>query len=325
MTLQCVVCGGKTDAMLCARCCDEIARALGDLPSDLADLEAVATRQAAGPLGLGHGHYAARTDPTGDWQSLDAPTDEPWVFAAGAADQLWAVGNTLSTWIRHLCEARGLTPPAASRGSWTARTWRTLRIERNRMRVQIHTQRVFLPAGEQPFTAVICWLLEHLDVVRLDEAAAQIHDELTSLPIENRRWIMPPPPEEEFHGLCDAPDVRADLIDGAITPRVSTCGTRLWSRENAARIDCRACGATYTRAERQASMLAELTDAVDTVRAVASTLTKLGRPVTDKQIRNMLGRGLIASRGRVPIMVRVGDVLEQLKAMQTRRAGKRAA
>lgn len=318
MTLTCTVCQASTDAALCKRCTAEIERALAELPADLADLQAVATRQAAGPLGLGHGHYCERVDPREAWQPSDAPTDEPWVFAAGAADQLWAVGNTLSTWIRHLCESRGIESPRASRGTWTTR--RRLRITRNRAHWWV--ERVFIPSTDQPLSVLIDWLLSNLDAVRCDVAAAQIHDELTSLPIENRRWIMLPPPEEEFHGLCDSPDVRADLIDGAITPRVSTCGTRLWSREKAQRIDCPTCGATYTRAERQASMLAELVDTLGTVRQVAATLTTLGRPVTVNQINHWVKRGQIAARGTVPRMVRIGDVLDQRAATTARRLSK---
>jgi hypothetical protein len=282
---NCQVCDAQTSAFLCARCTAEIERALAELPADLTDLQAVATRQAAGPLGLG--------DPARQWDGPrqdGALGDAGWVFAPGAADQLWVVGNTVTTWARHLASSRGVELPA-----WVADALTASR-----------------------------WLLSSLDAIRHDEAAAQIHDEITSLPVENRRWIMPPPPEEEFHGLCDAADVAAELEGQDVRLSVGRCGTQLWSREQAQRIDCPVCGASYTRAERQASMLTELVDTLGTVRQVASTLTTLGRPVTDKQIRNMLGRGLIAARGREPIMVRVGDVLDQREKM-LRRAGKRAA
>lgn len=313
---NCQVCDATTTAFLCKPCTSEIERALGDLPSDLADLQAVATRQAAGPLGLG--------DPARQWDGPRADGalgDAPWTFAWAAADQLAVVANTLSTWTRHLCEARGLTPPVAVRGQWFDRSAVVIRANRA---VQLRRWRVFAPASEQPFSALIGWLLTNLDSIRHDEAAAQIHDEITSLPIENRRWIMPPPPEEEFHGLCDAADVRVavgvrlwieanrmHIEHGVIRPSVGRCGTQLWSREKAQRIDCPACGMSYTRAERQASMLAELVDTLGTVRQVASTLTTLGRAVTVGQIDGWIRRGLILSRGGTPRMVRVGDVLDQ--------------
>lgn len=317
--IDCAVCGAAADAYLCRRCTAEVERALAELPADLADLQAVASRQAAGPLGLGHGHYCERADPRAAWQSLDAPTDEPWVFAAGAADQLWAVGNTLSTWIRHLAESRGIEPPRASRGIWTTR--RRLRIARNR--AQLRTERVFIPSTDQPVAVLIAWLLSNLDSIRLDEAAEQIHDELTSLPVENRKWIFGKPPAEEFYGLCDAADVRADLDGDHVTPRVSTCGTKLWGAREAKRIDCPVCGASYSRAERHASMLTGLADTLGTVRQVASTLTTLGKPVTVDQINRWVKRGLITERGARPRMVRVGDVLAQRTAVRERAAARR--
>jgi hypothetical protein len=313
--IACVVCQADTDAALCRRCTDEIESALAELPADLADLQAVATGQAAGPIGLG--------DPARQWdgpRSDGALGDARWVFAPGAADQLWAIGNTLSTWIRHLCEQRGLTPPAATRGAYT--THSALVIRDNRP-VEVRRWRVFHPAPDQPVTTIIGWLLTNLDAIRLDEAAAQIHDELTALPIENRRWIMLPPPEEEFHGLCDAADVAATLDDGRVSLSVGRCGTRLWSREGAQRIDCPVCGASYSRAERQTSMLAELVDTLGTVRQVASTLTTLGRSVTVKQIDHWVRRGMVANRGGVPKLVRVGDVLAQRAALLERAAARR--
>lgn len=305
--IACAVCQAATDAALCRRCTDEIERALAELPADLENLEAVATGQAAGPVGLG--------DAAHQWdgpRSDGALGDAPWVFAPGAADQLWVVGNTLSTWIRHLCEQRGCAVP------------RLVTVDTIAARGSLTRGAVFSSTASVAASADAArWLLAHLDSIRLDVAAAQIHDELTALPVENRRWITLPPPAEEFHGLCDAPDVRAELDGDHVTPRISTCGTRLWSREGAQRIDCPVCGASYSRAERQTSMLKELTDTLGTVRQVAATLTSLGRSVTVKQIDHWVRRGFVANRGGMPKLVRVGDVLDQREAFLKRAAARR--
>lgn len=322
--ITCGVCGGACQGFLCRRCLAEIERALGDLPADLVDLQAVATRQAHGPLGLGAGHMleggrdGRPAVAIGDATS-DALGDAGWVFAWAAADQLWVIGVTLSTWIRHLCEQRGLQPPRASRGTYT--THRGLRVERNRM--QVRTWRVFHPSPDQPVSPLIAWLLRNLDAVAQDEAAVQLHDEITSLPVANQRYILGRAPADEFYGLCDEPDVRVEQDGPTLTPRVGRCGTQLFGPRDAKQVDCPVCGASYTREQRHDSMVRELTDTLGTVRQVASTLTTLGRPVTIGQIDGWLRRGLIVSRGGTPRLVRVGDVLDRRAAMRKRRTTRR--
>lgn len=317
--MTCTVCGGPVrDANLCKPCTRELERAIAELPADLRDLELVATRQAAGPLGLG--------DPARQWDGPPedgALGDEPWVFAPAAADQLWAAANTITTWIRHLCETRGIQSPTATRG--THQTVRQLHIDRNRMHVR--TRRVFVPSPDQPLGPLVEWLLTNLDAIRQDEAAAQIHDELTGLHTENERWILGRPGLDEYFGVCDAPDVRVEQgDDGTLHPVVSTCGVHLFGITDAKHIDCRACGARYTRSERETAMLRQMADRLATVRQAASALTKLGRTVTVKQIDGWLRRGLIVARGldqNRHRLVLVGDVLTQRQAVLDRAATRR--
>jgi hypothetical protein len=304
---SCRVCDADTNAYLCKVCARELEKALAELPSDLVDLQAVATRQASGPLGLGVGHYGQRDDTDGPWLTIDAAADDPWVFAPAASDQLWVIGNTLSTWIRHLCESRGLQPPIAPRGLWITR--RQLIVLRNRWGSRIW--REFVPSADQPLADLAVWLVAHIDTIRHDEAAGEIHDEITGMQAENARWILGRPPADEFYGLCDLPDVRVEIDGGELRPVVSTCGAKIFGAIDAKRIDCPACGASYSRAERHESMVAELADSLGTIRQVAATLTKLGRAVTGKQIEGWLRRGLISDRGGHPRLVRVGDVLAQ--------------
>lgn len=317
--MTCAVCGGIVrDANLCKACTRELERAIAELPADLRDLQLVATRQATGPLGLG--------DPNRQWDGppeVGALGDEPWVFAPAAADQLWAAANTITTWIRHLCEARGVQSPTATRGTYETMT--RLRVHRNRAHVE--TVRVFTPSPDQPMRPLVEWLLANLDAIRLDEAAAQIHDELTGLHAENERWILGRPGLDEYFGVCDAPDVRVEqAADGTLHPMVSTCGVHLFGVSDAKRVDCRACGATYTRSERETAMLRQMADRLATVRQAASALTKLGRAVTVKQIDGWLRRGLITARGvdqNRHRLVLVGDVLTQRQAVLDRAAARR--
>lgn len=290
MTRPCDVCQADTDAYLCRRCTAEVERALAELPADLTDLQAVATRQAAGPLGLGHGHYVELGRNGAPNVAIDAATDEPWVFAVGAADQLWVIGNTLSTWTRHLCETRGLEPPRASRGTWTERSWWTLRIERNRMRIDTHRQRVFVPSPDQPLADLSRWLLTNLDAIRLDEAAAQIHDEITGMRRENHRWIIGRG-HPMFAGRCDAADVRADFQpDGTITPHVGVCGADLYGYLTERVVRCTTCGAEYDLAERKRWMLDQVDDQWATAHVIADALTNLDEPLNAATLRSWVAR-----------------------------------
>lgn len=328
----CRVCESSTDGFLCSRCLGEIERALGDLPADLADLQLVATRQARGPLGLGHGHYAEGGRNGVPAVGIEAVTDEPWVFAWGAADQLWAVGNTLSTWVRHICESRGLEPPQASRGRWSEHSAVVIRANRA---LELRRWREFTPAPEQPFTLLVGWLLnpDVLTAIRYDEAAEQIHEQLTGLQRENHRWIvgrgMP-----MFAGRCDAADVRAEMDqDGTITPRVGVCGADLYGYLTEKVVRCQACSAEYDLAERKRWMLDQVDEQWAPAQLIADALTTLDEPVNASTLRTWIDRdaGLTRPAERPLIrqvavdddgrpLYRVGDVRARIAWSRARRA-----
>jgi hypothetical protein len=319
---NCQVCDAQTSAFLCARCTAEIERALAELPADLSDLQAVATRQAAGPLGLG--------DPARQWDGPrqdGALGDTGWVFAPGAADQLWVVGNTVTTWARHLASSRGVELPA-----WVADARTASR-----------------------------WLLSNLDAIRHDEAAAQIHDEITSLPVENERWIVGRPSRDQFYGVCDAPDVRSEFSrpsdapvgprcygltscghescdairtaerEPVIVTRASTCGADLYGQPDAERVRCQACGRTYATKDRRDEMRTAIPDQLGTIPEVAAALSSLDRPVHVEALNSAVRRGQVAVRGHGPRserLVRVGDVeawLNERDAKATKRRNITAA
>lgn len=299
MTPRCQCGRPSPDAFLCRDCADKLRRVLDDLPGDLADLQRAATRQTRGPLGLGsEERFGERRDTRSPWEPVGPPVDGAlgdagWVYAPGASDLLWTAGNTLTTWVRHLCESRGIGVPERGES---------------------------LPA----------WLSGRIEAIRQDDAAAQIYDELTWLAGAINSEILGPPPPDEFFGLCDAPDVRVEITDAGLRPVPGTCGTKLWGPRDAQRVKCPVCGQDYTRAERHASMLHEMRDRLGSVSAVAAVLTTLGRPVTIKQIDGWLYRGLISPRGnsvesgRIVRMVLVGDILERLDELARRAATRRA-
>lgn len=281
MSTTCTVCGGKTDAYLCTPCTGEIRRALQDLPADLRDLQLVATRQALGPLGLGVRHQ---------WDGpheVDSLGDAPWDFAPGAADQLWAIANTLGTWARHLSESRGVPGPVAERGRYA--TTRRLEIHRNRARWVY--ERWFIPAPDQPIRTVIAWLLDNLNAIRMDEAAEQIHDEITGLRDENEKWIIGRSVVEQFAGNCDATHVGFELQDGALVPVAARCGVALYGREGEEHVRCTACGTKYPLQPRLDEIRdRQINDQLARAHTIADALTTLEEPLGRDLLRKWIQR-----------------------------------
>lgn len=306
MSQTCANCHAETDANLCTSCLAEIEKALAETPADHADLTAVATRQAAGPLGLG-----ATVDRWGHDRQWDGPFeqgslgDAPWDFAPGAADQLWAMENTLTTWARHIAETHGLELPAR-RGEWfEVRV--TLQIRRNRARFH-HDTIVHTPLVEAPALVAARWLLGALRYIAADVAAAQIHDELTGLAAENERWTIGRQAPTIFAGRCDAPDVRVDRDGDTLTASVATCGAELNAHDGDTEVRCPVCGHTYQLAPRRAQMRDRLDDEWATAQVIADSLTTLDEPINAATLRSWILRDSKRRRKLVeyPLIVQVG-------------------
>lgn len=340
---ECRVCGGKVaGSLLCNACTGKLEKAIAELPADLRDLQLVATRQARGPLGLGLNRSGVQWDGPFEDGSLG---DAAWEFAPGAADQIWAVANTVTTWVRHLCESRGIEPPAPV-GTW--HTERRLSIERNRW-CWIFVP-FFAPAASQPLGPLLGWLLTNLAAVRQDEAAAEIYDELTGLHAENDRWILGRSGMERFAGRCEAATVTFELgVDGELTPVAAICGANLFGHDEEADLRCQACGMRYQLAERLAEMQQrQINEQLARAHVIADALTTLELPLGRDLLRKWIERDedrpakqdgpacerckhpTCESIRRPPIqarrtdedgrpLYRVGDVRERLETVQAQR------
>lgn len=285
----CHVCAGRTPGTnLCRACTRVLEQAVAELPADLRDLQLVATRQATGPLGVNR--YRQWDGPFENGSLGDAP----WDYAPGPDDQIWALRNTVTTWVRHLCESRGITPP----------TPRTRIIERRLVIVRNRAHLTTVVAYGALIEQLAGWLLANLSAIAQDEAAAQIHDELTGLHEQNERWILGRRGLEVFAGRCDATQIafehrprfyvernRMHVEWDALYPLARPCGANLFGHDGEDDLRCPACGMTYRLAERLATMhRTQIDDQLARAFIIADALTTLERPLGRDRLRKWVER-----------------------------------
>jgi hypothetical protein len=236
------------DAFLCRTCTTHLERTLAHIPSQLRDLEVTITKQARANRG-DHGKATKQA-------SQPLPID---LTAQHLADQ---ARNGLSTWIRHLTEARGLTPP-----------------------------RITLAAD------MATWLVAHIDSIRQDELAGELHTAMDALARELRSAVDNH--GKRYAGPCIATVVVGDIIatttdDGETVISVATstrqCGADLRVRDGATTMTCKVCGREYTTAERLTWILSQSADHLATATELARVLTRAGHPVTPERIRKWAER-----------------------------------
>lgn len=304
---QCVVCGARTDLALCFGCADQIVGALNDLPGDLIDLEAVATRQARGPMGMGDPEREWRPD-KGEPRSPFALVSTPWPFAPGAADMMWVVQNTVSTWWRHIRESRGVHIP---KGPACAEC--------------IHFTCLLIRHRNDPRAL----LIDCIDSIRVDVAAHQLHDEITSLSRRIDSAVVGRRAADQFLGSCDLADVRVDFDNaGNLRPRLGTCGADLYAREGDREVECSMCGAVYDVTQRKKELAEKVDDQWARPHVIANGLTSLEEPVRPETLRKWIERGHVKQVGMDDdghALYRVGDVRVRIALARQRQADRASA
>lgn len=269
-------CGRPTpDAFLCARHTDDLGRLLTHLPAELTDLAITLTRQA-------------NTSRAGGGKPTKA-SESPLPFDLHSAELADRARNGLSTWIRHLCEARGVQPPMlAMHGT----------------------------------AALAIWLHRHIESIRQDEWAGQLLTELKALRAELRAAVDNR--ETKFAGQCTATlavgQLVVEVVGDRIVPDVTieterTCEHPLRMRPNAATVTCRACGAEYPALEIHRRILVSAQEYMATGPFIAHALTDLGYPINTKQLQRMDAKGALFAWRENDLgepMYRIGDVLDLL-------------
>lgn len=232
---NCQVCEATTDGFLCRPCLEPVERAIGDMGSLMHELSVKATKQAN--VYRANGQQRPPVDHSDPEKHLPAYLRSPHGRTAlrpttlpvdlDASELLWVTGSTLSTWTRHLATSRGVPLPSADE--------------------------------------MIGWLLTNLEAVRFDEAAEQIHDEITSLHGTVERAVDRSP-SRLFAGPCHREHYDED-DDGKVYEW--RCERDLYAVAGRYEIVCDGfrvapgdvgCRAVHTAIERRDWLLAEIED-----------------------------------------------------------------
>lgn len=264
----CHVCTARSNgANLCRKHARALEKSLAEMPWLIEQLDVTITRQDRGTDAPLYAPHRERIDRGYEEGTITLPCT-PWPLAWDAADLRWRIDNTLSTWLRHLVESRGV-PVAA------------LRLDEFERLVDA-----------VPLARI---LLRLLNTITQDEAAGAIYEEILSCERDARRAIDRQGPDV-FLGRCDA--LVLDLVGAAdIVPIAEVCGTDLMAHAGDDEVRCRSCGAVFDVALLK-RRLPELDDAWARPHVIAGALSTIDDDLPASTLRTWIERD--AKLGDVP-------------------------
>ncbi len=273
------------NAYVDTRCAGELARALGEA-GDLVD-EAAVTAARLARYGTG-GRPAVEDQLPYNWAATDA---------------LWAVGNVLTTWARHVIETRGNAPGRA--GPTIGPLCRAGLSCKHTSCQTIRTR-----ALPHPVARAAHWLATQTEWLRHRPEAVEAVDELLDACALLRR-TADRPPQMWYAGPCDP-------------QRPPQCAGELYALPGASAVRCRECGMRHDAAERREWLLDAARDSLANATLLATALTALGLKVTPSMVYNYADRGRIVAHGtdeRGRALYRVGEVIDIVTELAARRSG----
>ncbi|MFD6357926.1 MerR family transcriptional regulator [Nocardia tengchongensis] len=265
-------CGRPTDGFLCTDCVSALETCLDGVPWLLDQLAVTELRLDRVNAGLRTGKRP----------------DRPMPFNTDAADLHAALGNSITSWVRHMCESRGIdyVPvgylPAAFVGP----------IRPGERRVPADF--VDTAAGAAR------WLQVHVESVRLDESAGVIFRDITRL-AETALAAINPPPVPGFRGPCPTlvrisehvkPIECGELLyidDAAST--VYSSNTSGDDVDAATFITCPRCNIRHDVAKLEQQLLARIGNQLFELPDLLRVLRELGQPIPRGTVASWISRG----------------------------------
>lgn len=276
------------DAFVCPRCTAELVRALTEHPGAstrpgtvvhgmaalVADLDVAASR-------------GSRLAAAGGAQSGETPL----AYGGASAEALWVLSSTLGTWVRDLCESRGVPLPMAL---IDVSVWPRSLVRRT------------LPSSAHIVAAAL-FLVEHRDAVRQHVAGGELVDEVRAA-VAQARSAIDRPVGMTFYGRCP----HCSEVKGA-----PDSGPELLAPPDAREVACPGCGHSFSTRTRQQVILDRVRQHLGTATEIAGMLrSTFGIAVRADRISQWKARGGIAVRGHDadghPRFL-VGDVIDRVQ------------
>lgn len=273
---KCQVCEGRAQLFLCLTHITALREALREMPWWLGKLKDA----AVGNVRLGEsgrrGTRAHELDEfTGDdgAEKLDKARrdgrfDLDKVLAHGRVNAKASrlrdqAGNDLVTWVRHICETRGVTPVSTDAKGCAE------------------------------------WLAEHVHAIASDEAAGECYNAIIDLTDQIRRVVNRPEPPR-FCGPCVTEltaEQRQQLIDKGEEDRTH-CMVQLYARRKAATVTCPSCRAEHDVEALFKAMMDEADEYSFTItNLVDFVLPKLGLDVPRRTLQHWAKVGELVPSG----------------------------
>ena len=273
---QCQVCEGRAQLFLCTTHIGVLHSTLKELPWWLARLNETALGQVRLGDGGRRGTRAHELDEyTGPDDDLNAARLERDIAAGrftldsalaparinGKAGRLYDQAyNELGTWVRHLCEARG---------------------------VDLST------------TGCVQWLRKNANAIAADEAAGECYTSLVDLTDRIRQTVNRPEPPR-FCGPCTtvlSAEQRQKLVANHEADR-EVCMVQLYAQRKATAVTCPHCKVEHDIEELYAAMLEEADEYSFTISdLVDHILPKLGRQIPRRTLQHWAKTGRLNATG----------------------------
>lgn len=254
-------CGRPTGEFLCSDCTSVLADVLEGVPWLLEQLAVTALRLDRVNSGLRAGKRP----------------DRPLPFNPEAAELHASLDNSITTWVRHLCESRGIgyVPVGYVAAAFMGP------LPRGGRRVPVDY--VETSAGTAR------WLLEHVDAVRLDEAGGDIFREITGL-AEASLAAINPPPGLVFRGPCPT------LLRTSKHGQAAECGTALYADRELQFIVCDRCNVRHDVSLLEQQLLARIGAQVFELGDLLRVLRELGNPIPRGTVASWISRGQLKAQ-----------------------------
>lgn len=218
--------------------------------------------------------------------------------------------NTLTTWIRDICETRGATYVAPCEMAWNF----IGPLLPNQYRQKRPKDATLMPTTGT-HTPMALWLANHAPAIAQHEAAGELARDIDELRLAVERAVNRRE-SPRFCGPCPT-ELTDDHAKDCDREHPHACETRLMARKSAASVTCPTCKGTHDIGELTTSIFDANGHLGYTVNEIHLVMEQFGMSLPERTFRRWR-----ADRTIVPMMWRSGEPLYRLDDVRELRKGK---